>query len=471
ARISTLVQSVAYSNASATPTPGNRSITIQLNDGAGTGAGGQDTVIVTTAVAVSAGAGGQLTGTAGNDVLTGGISNDVLNGGEGNDILIAGTGTDDLNGDGGNDVLYFGPNVSAGDVADGGAGRDAIVLQGNVTAVLTNSNLVGIESISIQSGANSSFGDTANNFYDFSVTTADGNVGAGQQLIVNAQSLRAGEDFTFNGSAETNGSFLIYGGHGTDTLTGGAGIDVFFFEGTRWGAGDRVDGGAGRDAIVISAGNGLTHIDFAADAFANIESISVNKLYATDPSQIPSYAFVLDNGNVAPGATLIVNGSSLALGQVINVDGSDVHDGRLILFGGGGHDVITAGDGADTIHGGGGQDSLAGGAGADLFRYDSVADSPAAAPDSIADFQPFGIDRIDLSRIDANSLVGGDQAFTWIGASAFGGSGAASAGQLRVRDSGGFRWLEGDTNGDGAADFSIRFYANAAPQVQGDFIL
>ena len=64
ARISTLVQAVTYSNASATPTPGTRSITIQLNDGAGTGAGGQDTTIVTTAVAVSAGAGGQA-GTAG----------------------------------------------------------------------------------------------------------------------------------------------------------------------------------------------------------------------------------------------------------------------------------------------------------------------------------------------------------------------------------------------------------------------
>ena len=421
----------------------------------------------TITVAISGLGGVVLTGGGGGDRLSGTSAGDRLDGGAGNDVLLLDDGGDDtgLGGDG-NDVLYFGGALGPGDVADGGAGRDAIVLQGNVTAVLTDTNLVGIESISIQSGANANFGDTANNFYDYDVTTADGNVPAGQQLIVNAQSLRAGEDFTFDGSAETDGRFLVYGGHGVDDLTGGDGVDVFFFEGQRWGPGDRVDGGAGRDSLVISAGSGLTHIEFGADSFTNIESISVNNRYATDPSQSPSYDLVLHNGNVAPGGTLIVNGSSIQLGQVVHIDGRGVHDGNLILFGGGGHDVINAGDGADLILGGGGQDSLFGGAGADVFRYDSVSDSPAGATDLIAGFAS-GTDKLDLSRIDANSGVEGDQAFTWIGAGAFSGA----AGELRVRDDGGYRWLEGDVNGDGAADFSILFYATAAPQVQGDFLL
>ena len=48
-------------------------------------------------------------------------------------------------------------------------------------------------------------------------------VGGGQQLIINGQSLREGEDFTFDGSAERgDGKFLVYGGHGGDTLKGGA---------------------------------------------------------------------------------------------------------------------------------------------------------------------------------------------------------------------------------------------------------
>ena len=465
ARISTLVQSVTYSNASAAPTPGTRSITIQLNDGAGTGSGGQDMTIVTTAVAVSAGAGGQLTGTAGNDVLVGGTGDDSLDGGDGDDVLSAGPGADALDGGGGDDVLYFGPNLSAGDVADGGSGRDAVVLQGNVTRVLSDANLVGIESISIQSGATTRFGDTANNLYDYDLTTADGNVAAGVQLIVNAQSLRVGEDFTFDGSAETNGRFLVYGGHGVDNLTGGDGADAFFFEGQRWGPDDRVDGGDGRDALVISSGSGMTRIEFAADALTSIESISLNNRYASDPSQKPSYELVLHNGNVSPGGTLIVNGSSVPGGQQVIIDGRGVHDGTLILFAGGGHDVLYGGDGADLIVGGGGADSLTGGAGADTFRYDAASDSVGLA-DLIGDFQS-GLDRIDLSRIDANANSDGNQAFSWIGSNVFSGS----AGELRTYEADGYRWVAGDTDGDGDGDLVIVLQIGTPPLVQGDFLL
>jgi Ca2+-binding RTX toxin-like protein len=397
--------------------------------------------------------------------------NNVITGGGGADLLRLHDGGDDrAMGGEGNDVLYFGTALNACDVADGGAGRDAIVLQGNVTAVLSDTSLVGIESISIQSGANAAFDDTANNFYDYNVTTADGNVAAGQQLIVNAQSLRAGEDFTFDGSAESDGKFLVYGGHGVDDLTGGAGADVFLFEGTRWGPNDKVDGGAGRDALVISAGSGLTHIAFAADALTGIESISLNNRYATDPSQKPSYELVLHNGNVAPGGTLIVNGSSIPAGQVVNVDGRAVQGGSLNLLGGAGHDILTGGKGGDLIVGGGGADALTGGAGADTFRYDAVSDSRAGLHDLIGDFQT-GVDKIDLSRIDANTHASGNQAFTWIGANAFSGTGAASAGQLRVVQSSGQQRIEGDTNGDGLADLVIVLQVGTAPVAQADFLL
>jgi Ca2+-binding RTX toxin-like protein len=408
-------------------------------------------------------------GLGGNDVIDAGAGDDTLNGGAGSDQLRAGTGTDHLDGGTENDVLYFGANLSAGDVGDGGAGRDAIVLQGNVTVVLTNTNVTNIESISLQSGANATFGDTANNFYDFDITMANGNVLAGQQMIVNAQSLRVGEDFTFNGSAETDGTFLVYGGHGVDHLTGGAGVDVFFFEGDRWGPNDKVDGGGGRDALVISAGSGITHIEFAADSLTNIESISLNNHFATDPSQKPSYELVLDNGNVAAGQTLIVNGNSLATAtQFVNVDGSDVQLGKLILFGGAGNDTLTGGAGADILFGAGGADDLTGGAGADTFRYDSTADSTSTVMDEIAGFVS-GSDKIDLSRIDANTLTGGNQAFHWIGSNAFTGGGGAAAGELRVFQSAGTWFVQGDTNGDGHADLVIAV-TSGSPLVQGDFL-
>ncbi|MEA3066162.1 MAG: hypothetical protein QOJ27_2623, partial [Sphingomonadales bacterium] len=262
----------------------------------------------------------QFRGNGGDNVVTGAGGNDFL--------LLQDGGSDTALGGGGNDVFYFGTAFGAGDFADGGEGRDAIVLQGNVTVVLTDANMANIESISIQSGATTKFGDLANNFYDYNVTTSDGNVAAGQQLIVNAQSLRAGEDLTFDGSAETDGKFLIFASHGLDTLKGGAGVDVFFFEGQRWGTGDTVDGGGGRDAVVISGSTGIVHIEFAALSLKNIESISVNKALASDQSQKPSYELVLDNGNVTAGGNLILNANSLTdPSQTASFDGHAVHDG------------------------------------------------------------------------------------------------------------------------------------------------
>jgi Ca2+-binding RTX toxin-like protein len=406
-------------------------------------------------------------------VFRGSAEANGLSGGGGNDVLLLQDGGEDTGrGGGGNDVIYFGAAFSAGDVADGGAGRDALVLQGQVTAVLTDTNLVGIEAISIQSGANANFGDTANNRYDFSVTTADGNVAAGVQLIVNGQSLLAGEDLTFDGSAETDGKFLIYAGHGTDILKGGAGVDVFFFEGDRWGPDDRVDGGAGRDAVVISGGTGLKQVTFGANSLTNIESISVNATLASDPSAKPSYAFVLHNGNVTAGGNLILNANSIVdPAQTASFDGSAVMDGTLTMYGGAGNDTLIGGSGGDLLYGGLGKDSLIGNAGADIFQWRSSAEASTANPDAVLDFQG-GVDKLDLHFIDADTLTPGDQAFRSIGTAAFTGGGAAGAGEMRVLNYNSFWMVEGDTNGDGAADFAITVVTQGnVPMLHTDFIL
>src|SRR5687768_12308213 len=100
--------------------------------------------------------------------------------------------------------------MTGADRADGGADRDQLALQGDYGAGFTlNAGVVGLESLAILPGDDARFGDGAGNFYDYNITTVDQNVAAGQQLIVDAIRLRAGEDFTFNGSAETDGGFLI----------------------------------------------------------------------------------------------------------------------------------------------------------------------------------------------------------------------------------------------------------------------
>jgi hypothetical protein len=75
-----------------------------------------------------------------------------------------------------------------------------------------------------------------------------------------------------------------------------------------------------------------------------------------------------------------------------------------------------------------------------------VKDSPSSARDTIQDFVQ-GVDRIDLRTIDANTATGGDQAFSFIGSTAFTGK----AGQLNFTGN----VLAGDVNGDRTADFRI----------------
>jgi Ca2+-binding RTX toxin-like protein len=287
-------------------------------------------------------------------------------------------------------------------------------------------------------------------------------------MIVNGQSLLAGEDFAFDGSAESDGKFLLYGGMGADVAIGGAGNDIFFFEGARWGAGDRVDGGGGRDALVFASGNGLNAFAFTDTSFASIESISVNNKFATDPSQVPSYLLVLANGNVAAGATLIVNGQSLAAGQTLGVDGSAVAGGTLQLYGGAGSDTLPGGAMDDLLHGADGLDVLTGGGEADAFQYRTLSASAPGSEDRILDFE-VGVDTIDLGFIDANDFVAGNSAFAFIGSAPFT---PGNVGELRAELVGGYWHIEGDTNGDGAADLVIYASATTAdPLTAGDFVL
>ena len=132
------------------------------------------------------------------------------------------------------------------------------------------------------------------------------------------------------------------------------------------------------------------------------------------------------------------------------------------LFGGSGTDTLVGGNDADVLVGGYGADSLTGNGGADIFRFLSELDRG----DTVTDFRRTEGDKFDVSQIDANKSVAGDQAFAW-------GDTTATANGLWYSTSGGNTVVYGDTDGDVN---TIEFYftitgTNQLPLVSADVIL
>jgi len=129
-------------------------------------------------------------------------------------------------------------------------------------------------------------------------------------------------------------------------------------------------------------------------------------------------------------------------------------------------DDITGNNAANALNGWAGQDVLRGRGGGDRFAFSAASDSKVGAADQITDFSHAEGDRVDLSAIDANSAVAGNQAFSFIGTSFYSGV----AGQLRYASDGTVTTIAGDINGDGVSDFHIQL-AGAIGLVAGDFVL
>jgi Ca2+-binding RTX toxin-like protein len=143
--------------------------------------------------------------------------------------------------------------------------------------------------------------------------------------------------------------------------------------------------------------------------------------------------------------------------------------GKDLLRGGAGNDTLTGGSGNDKLSGGAGADTLTGGLGADKFVFSSTSDFPTGSlHDTITDFSHAQGDQIDLSALDANTKVAGNQAFTYLGTAAF----THHAGELRAYyDATNDQTIvSGDWNGDGVADFNI--YVQHVHSLLGtDFVL
>jgi Ca2+-binding RTX toxin-like protein len=300
---------------------------------------------------------------------------------------------------------------------DGGADvasfHDSVVLNGDFSAgaSLSAANLTNIETLKFGVG------------HDYDLTAADDLVPTGGFLDVFATNLGAGDTLSFNGSAETDGTYYLQGGAGNDTLTGGSQSDQFdltkggsdiasggngnetFFVGGGMDATDQIDGGGGSDNIYMETNAGV-NITFAANTLTNVELITCAPHFGGG-----AFTFVMNDGNVASGATLQINGAILGATPLIgsletlSVNASAETNGHYTITGGAANDTLiggalsdtlTGGAGTDSLTGGGGADSLTGGADADSFVLSAASQSSSTTRDTITDLDA-SADKIDLS--------------------------------------------------------------------------
>ena len=131
------------------------------------------------------------------------------------------------------------------------------------------------------------------------------------------------------------------------------------------------------------------------------------------------------------------------IGTNLRIEGKDGNDS---ITGSNNNDIIVGGNGDDKLTGGLGADKLTGNAGKDRFIFTTTAQIGLGTnKDTIADFQR-DQDLVDLVAIDANTLLTGNQAFTYIGSANF-----SKAGELRFASG----IVSGDVNGDKVADFEL----------------
>jgi Ca2+-binding RTX toxin-like protein len=316
---------------------------------------------------------------------------------------------------------------------------------------------------------------------------------AGSDILIGL----AGNDI-LNGDAESGpfGNDWLYGGSGNDTLNGGGGDDIL-----NGGSGDdTLEGGIGIDTASYRTATAGVSVSLAfndgqSTGGSGVDTLlSIENVIGSNFSDRIDGIFIIDsilNGG-AGNDTLVVDhadGSTLN-GGAGNDTLSAAQTGPVTLNGGNGNDLLIASDGSFTLNGGAGNDAIQvsgggngqtnatvnGGGGADtlttlggindtfniIFDYSSVNESPAGlGKDAITGFTGEAVavgDQIDLRDIDANTLVSGNQAFSYIG-----GAGFTAAGQLRY--AGGI--LQGSTDGDTAAEFEIELVGAPALVVGG----
>ncbi len=221
----------------------------------------------------------------------------------------------------------------------------------------------------------------------------------------------------------------------------------------------------GNDLMMGFAGNDIYRINSILDDIREIAGQGTDTVITRNASTTLKTNFenlTLDN---TAGFLTALNGTGNSAANVITGNSNN-----NTLNGLGGNDTINAGAGNDIIIGGAGKDTMSDGGGNDDYDFNATSESAVGANRDICTDFTHNVDDIDLSTIDANLNLGGDQAFTFIGNVAFTGT----AGEVRFFTSGANIIVQVDLQGDGnqTADMEIQLTGAAAVGINAnDFIL
>jgi Ca2+-binding RTX toxin-like protein len=270
------------------------------------------------------------------------------------------------------------------------------------------------------------------------------------------------------------GNDTLKTGAGDDHLEGGSGNNTY----ADGDGNDTVLGGSGSDHVQVDARNDIYYGEGGTDtlSFSNIhygfkgtykdayQGVTLD-LSLTSAQDLGEFGVDRFFGFENVGGSY---GNDTILGtDGVNKIGGD--DGNDVLYGRGGDDYLGGSNGADTLIGGLGKDTINVASNLvdsfrDVVRYESLKDSgtTAAARDDIFSFMK-GQDKIDLSKLDANLSLKGNQAFKVV-------KGFTKAfGEVKLVKSGADTIVQIDGDKDKAVDMII-FVANAH-LTKGDFIL
>ena len=287
--------------------------------------------------------------------------------------------------------------------------------------------------------------------------------------------------------------YRFYLGTGNDTLLGSNVDDKYYDEGGH----DQINMGDGSDTVFAGPGNDTIDGGSNTSGGGEINGDTIHFGVAYD---------MFGNGTVVTqGVTLdLASTTAQALGfygndtflnfeNVVGGVGNDHFSGtnaaNLLSGGSGGADFLRGFGGDDMLLGWSGADILIGDGGADLLylgrsgpdvqvdsapdvaKYIRISDSTDENMDEIFNFQNIaaggaGYDKIDLSSIDANPSLAGDQAFKFVGSAGF----SSPGGEVRLAQFDGATLVMVDNDGDSTAEMVILIHGSTG-LVAGDFIL